>query len=73
MEGIFRKSGSTAAMNKLQAQFEENHQPFTVQIPQNLSIHAFAGLFKRYLQQLSEPVIPRKYQHLFTSVFGNGK
>jgi hypothetical protein len=72
-EGIFRKSGSTAAVNQLQLQFEEQSNPFLIKFPSTLSTHSLAGLFKRYLQQLPEPVIPRHYQSMFLSVFGNKK
>lgn len=70
VEGIFRKSGSTAVVNQLQAQFEENHNPFIINFPSTISTHSLAGLFKRYLQHLPEPVIPRKFQPLFLDIFG---
>ncbi|KAG1078219.1 hypothetical protein G6F42_024370 [Rhizopus arrhizus] len=73
IEGIFRKSGSAAAVNQLQAQFEENHNPFLVKIPSTMSTHSLAALFKRYLQQLPEPVIPRSYQSLFIDIFDEEK
>ncbi|KAI8642873.1 Rho GTPase activation protein [Parasitella parasitica] len=73
IEGIFRKSGSAAAVNQLQAQFEENHNPFLIKLPSTLSTHSLAALFKRYLQQLPEPVIPRSYQPLFISIFDEQK
>lgn len=71
IEGIFRKSGSTAAVNQLQLQFEEQSDPFLIKFPSTLSTHSLAGLFKRYLQQLPEPVIPRHHQSMFLNVFGN--
>lgn len=70
IEGMFRKSGSTAAVNQLQQQFEENQNPFLVKFPSTVSTHSLAGLFKRYLQQLPEPVIPRQHQPFFLNVFG---
>lgn len=71
IEGIFRKSGSNAALNQLQAQFEETTNPFLIKFPFTVSSHTLAGLFKRYLQQLPEPVIPRQYQSIFLDIFGN--
>ncbi|GAN04320.1 hypothetical protein MAM1_0060c03780 [Mucor ambiguus] len=73
IEGIFRKSGSAAAVNQLQAQFEENHNPFLVKVPSTISTHSLAALFKRYLQQLPEPVIPKSYQPLFINTFDEEK
>ncbi|CEP14094.1 hypothetical protein [Parasitella parasitica] len=73
IEGIFRKSGSAAAVNQLQAQFEENHNPFLIKLPSTLSTHSLAALFKRYLQQLPEPVIPRSFQPLFIDIFDEQK
>ncbi|KAL9547518.1 hypothetical protein MBANPS3_006128 [Mucor bainieri] len=73
IEGIFRKSGSSAAVSQLQAQFEENHNPFLVKVPSTVSTHSLAALFKRYLQQLPEPVIPRSYQPLFIEIFDEEK
>jgi hypothetical protein len=70
IEGIFRKSGSAAAVNQLQQQFEENQNPFLVKFPSTVSTHSLAGLFKRYLQQLPEPVIPTQYQPIFLDIFG---
>lgn len=70
VEGIFRKSGSNAVLNQLQAQLEENTNPFLVKFPHTVSSHTLAGLFKRYLQQLPEPVIPRQFQPLFLDIFG---
>ncbi|KAI8081185.1 Rho GTPase activation protein [Thamnidium elegans] len=69
IEGIFRKSGSNAALNQLQAQFEETTNPFLIKFPFTVSSHTLAGLFKRYLQQLPEPVIPRQYQSTFLDIF----
>lgn len=70
VEGIFRKSGSNAVVNQLQAQFEEVKNPFLVKFPESVSAHSLAGLFKRYLQQLPEPVIPKKHQPVFLDIFG---
>lgn len=70
VEGIFRKSGSTAIVNQLQAQFEATQNPFLVKFPDTISTHSLAGLFKRYLQQLPEPVIPRQFQPIFLDIFG---
>jgi hypothetical protein len=58
-------------VNQLQLQFEEQDNPFLIKFPSTLSTHSLAGLFKRYLQQLPEPVIPRHHQSIFLSVFGN--
>ncbi|KAI9353930.1 Rho GTPase activation protein [Pilaira anomala] len=69
VEGIFRKSGSNAVLNQLQVQLEENTNPFLVKFPHTVSSHTLAGLFKRYLQQLPEPVIPRQFQPLFLDIF----
>lgn len=70
VEGIFRKSGSNAIVNQLQAEFEATKNPFLVKFPETVSAHSLAGLFKRYLQQLPEPVIPRQFQPVFLDIFG---
>lgn len=69
-EGLFRKSGSAAIANQLQIEFEKRHDPFAVKIPQQISSHSIAGVFKRYLQLLPEPVIPLKHQKRFIQAFG---
>ncbi|KAI8388181.1 Rho GTPase activation protein [Radiomyces spectabilis] len=68
-EGIFRKSGSASAMKQIQIAFEEAEDPFTVAL-HGASIHSLAGIFKRFLQELVDPVIARPYQHLFLDAFG---
>lgn len=70
LEGIFRKSGSAAVMNQLQARFEAAEDPLTVTFPPNVNGHSIAGLLKRYLQQLPEPVIPKQNQRQFIEAFG---
>ncbi|KAI7892301.1 Rho GTPase activation protein [Mucor mucedo] len=72
-EGIFRKSGSNAIVNQLQAEFEATKNPFLVKFPETVSTHSLAGLFKRYLQQLPEPVIPRQFQPVFLDIFDEEK
>ncbi|KAI9264726.1 Rho GTPase activation protein [Sporodiniella umbellata] len=69
VEGIFRKSGSTAIINQLQKHFENVEDPFALTLPENINGHSMAGLLKRYLQQLPEPVIPKHYQKQFLSAF----
>ncbi|KAI8373471.1 Rho GTPase activation protein [Choanephora cucurbitarum] len=69
IEGIFRKSGSTAIINQLQSEFEDDQNPFLISIPPTVTVHSLTGLFKRYLQLLPEPVIPRQHQPLFLEVF----
>ncbi|CAO3656469.1 unnamed protein product [Mucor hiemalis] len=73
IEGIFRKSSSTTVVNQLQAQFEDNPNPFLLNFPSTLSTHSLAGLFKRYLQLLPEPVIPRRFQPAFLDIFDEEK
>ncbi|KAG1049053.1 hypothetical protein G6F43_008597 [Rhizopus delemar] len=73
LEGIFRKSGSAAVINQLQKQFETTEDPFEIKLPENTNCHSVAGLLKRYLQQLPEPVIPKQYQKCFLSAFDEEK
>ncbi|RCH99139.1 Rho GTPase activating protein 24 [Rhizopus azygosporus] len=73
LEGIFRKSGSAAVMNQLQARFEAAEDPLTVTFPPNVNGHSIAGLLKRYLQQLPEPVIPKQNQRQFIEAFDDIK
>lgn len=70
LEGVFRKSGSAVVINQLQRHFETVEDSFKVKLPDNASVHSLAGLFKRYLQQLPEPVIPKQNQQQFLSAFG---
>ncbi|KAL1933752.1 hypothetical protein VTP01DRAFT_7842 [Rhizomucor pusillus] len=66
VEGIFRHSGSSALMDKLQEQFEACKSNIDLsQIP----IHAVAGLFKRYLRLLPEAVIPATYQSTMLNAY----
>ncbi|KAG1470526.1 hypothetical protein G6F56_002632 [Rhizopus delemar] len=69
LEGVFRKSGSAVVINQLQRHFETVEDSFKVKLPDNASVHSLAGLFKRYLQQLPEPVIPKQNQQQFLSAF----
>ncbi|KAI9320814.1 Rho GTPase activation protein, partial [Dichotomocladium elegans] len=61
VEGIFRRSGSTAMIEKLMNEFQTVNDPWAIDLS-SVSIHSVAGLFKRYLQQLSEPVVPMSFQ-----------
>jgi hypothetical protein len=70
LEGLFRKSGSAAIVNQLQLEFEQNNNPFLIKFPYTISSHSLAGLFKRYLQLLPDPVIPKDCQKQFLQVYG---
>lgn len=76
VEGIFRRSGSSATIERLLREFNETREPDCIALD-TIPVHTIAGLFKRFLQQLSEPVIPRSYQpeflHIFESTTGNKK
>ncbi|KAI8149081.1 Rho GTPase activation protein [Fennellomyces sp. T-0311] len=60
-EGIFRRSGNTALIEKLLKEFANVDDPLLIDLS-SVPIHTLTGLFKRYLQQLSEPVIPQVFQ-----------
>lgn len=68
MEGIFRRSGSSATIERLLREFNETREPDCIALG-TIPVHTIAGLFKRFLQQLSEPVIPRSYQPEFLHIF----
>ncbi|KAI8877141.1 RhoGAP-domain-containing protein [Backusella circina FSU 941] len=67
LEGLFRKSGSMATVNQLQLDFEQN--PFLNKFPYTISSHSLAGVFKRYLQLLPDPVIPKQCQKQLLQVY----
>ncbi|KAI9479625.1 hypothetical protein BDB00DRAFT_173090 [Zychaea mexicana] len=60
-EGIFRRSGNSALIEKLLKEFAAADDPFHIDLS-TVPVHTLTGLFKRYLQQLSEPVIPKLLQ-----------
>ncbi|KAI9275529.1 hypothetical protein BDA99DRAFT_189206 [Phascolomyces articulosus] len=61
-EGIFRRSGNTSLIEKLLTKYSDVDDPRYIDLD-TVPIHSLTGLFKRYLQQLSEPVIPKLFQH----------
>ncbi|XP_072050458.1 rho GTPase-activating protein 22-like isoform X2 [Amphiura filiformis] len=62
-EGLFRLPGRAALVRELQEQFDCGKQPDFHQ--QNIDIHTVASLFKLYLRQLPEPVIPWQHYESF--------
>lgn len=68
VEGIFRRSGSSATIERLLKEFNESSEPDCISLD-TIPVHTIAGLFKRFLQQLSEPVIPRSFQPEFLHIF----
>ncbi|KAI7876749.1 RhoGAP-domain-containing protein [Lichtheimia hyalospora FSU 10163] len=68
VEGIFRRSGSSATIERLLREFNESSEPDCIALD-TIPVHTIAGLFKRFLQQLSEPVIPRSFQPEFLHIF----
>jgi len=55
VEGIFRVSGSLQRIKELQDMYDKGTP---VDLSKEPDIHAIAGLLKRYLRELPEPIIP---------------
>ncbi|KAI8394281.1 Rho GTPase activation protein [Radiomyces spectabilis] len=75
IEGIFRRSGTAAAMKQLQGQLEDmkrrsGDEKKHAQVDLSAApIHCVTGLLKRYLQQMSEPVIPTYLHDTFLELY----
>jgi Rho GTPase-activating protein 1 len=65
VEGIFRISGNATRIKQLQETFDKGN---TVNLIEEDDIHAVAGLLKRYLRELPEPIIPFSLFPLLISV-----
>ncbi|KZT40042.1 Rho GTPase activation protein [Sistotremastrum suecicum HHB10207 ss-3] len=75
VEGTFRVSGSNKRMRELQAIFETpprygksidwKHENFTT--------HDVASVFRRYLTQMPEPVVPHKFYNEFRDVYSSSR
>ncbi|CDO72483.1 hypothetical protein BN946_scf184980.g24 [Trametes cinnabarina] len=65
--GTFRVSGSTKRMRELQAAFETppRYGKNLDWKKENYTTHDVASVFRRYLTQMPEPVIPHDMYHLF--------
>ncbi|KJE94644.1 rho GTPase activating protein, variant 1 [Capsaspora owczarzaki ATCC 30864] len=57
-EGLFRKSGLAARINKLKEQFAKGENP---ELDGEADVHVGAALFKMYLRELPEPLLT--FQH----------
>ena len=62
-DGIFRKPGNTRRMTELQVVFDTRHMQ-KVDFSQ-FSVHDVAGLLKRYVRELPEPVFTLRLQNFF--------
>lgn len=58
VEGIFRLNGSFKRMKHLQAIFEDSSEYGEGLDWAGFTVHDAAGILRRYLNQLSEPVVP---------------
>lgn len=71
VEGTFRVNGSAKRMRELQTQFETPPK-YGKNIDWKNSIyttHDVASVFRRYLTQMPEPVIPRSFYHQFRDAY----
>ncbi|TFK62259.1 RhoGAP-domain-containing protein [Pluteus cervinus] len=67
VEGIFRVSGSSKRMRDLQAAFETppRYGKDLDWTKEGYTIHDVASVFRRYLTQMTEPIIPHDLYHDF--------
>ncbi|EJF64820.1 Rho GTPase activation protein [Dichomitus squalens] len=67
VEGTFRVSGSNKRMKELQAAFETppRYGKDLEWTKEQFTTHDVASVFRRYLTQMPEPVIPHDMYHLF--------
>ena len=72
-EGVFRKPGNTRRMNQLKSTLDERHvsslsSPTWSPPPLDLdgySVNDVAGLFKRFMRELAEPIFTARLQGMF--------
>lgn len=72
VEGTFRVNGSTKRMRDLQAAFETppRYGKSLDWKNEHFTTHDVASVFRRYLTQMPEPVIPHDMYHDFRDVLG---
>ncbi|KZT52324.1 Rho GTPase activation protein [Calocera cornea HHB12733] len=72
--GTFRVSGSAKRMRDLQATFEKppKYGKSLDWKKEHYTTHDVASVFRRYLTQMPEPVIPHQLYHQFRDTMGSG-
>ncbi|KAF4596219.1 hypothetical protein EYR38_007594 [Pleurotus pulmonarius] len=75
VEGVFRVNGSAKRMRELQAAFETppRYGKSLDWKQETYTPHDVASVFRRYLTQMPEPVIPHNLYHEFRAALGMGR